>query len=137
MEWADLLAFIQEKDPAYLRTVRGISRAEITDVETMYAITLPKIYVDFVGTMGASFGAFEPFGATQICEFPALVQELPSESYPQDRLFKVWRTNPGVLEHEECLASPDPVLSRFARELDESFQFIDLLETRQHFIQGD
>lgn len=89
MEWADLLAFIQKKEPTYLQTVRGIPRTEITRIETTYSIILPKIYVDFVETMGASFGAFEPFGGTQICEFPALVRELPSESYPQDRFFKV------------------------------------------------
>jgi len=44
----------------------------------------------------------------------------------EDRLARVWRTNPGVLSHEQCLRSEDPVLSAFARELDESFQIIDL-----------
>jgi cell wall assembly regulator SMI1 len=44
----------------------------------------------------------------------------------EDRLAHVWRTNPGVLSHEQCLLSEDPVLSAFANELDESFQIIDL-----------
>ena len=44
----------------------------------------------------------------------------------EDRLFEVWRRNPGVLSHADCLASGDQALSEFARELDESFQFIDL-----------
>ena len=44
----------------------------------------------------------------------------------EDRLARVWRTNPGVLSHERCLLSEDPILSVFARELDESFQIIDL-----------
>jgi SMI1 / KNR4 family (SUKH-1) len=44
----------------------------------------------------------------------------------EDRLAQVWRTNPGVLSHEQCLGSEDPVLSAFASELDESFQIIDL-----------
>jgi len=44
----------------------------------------------------------------------------------EDRLAHVWRTNPGVLSHEQCLLSEDPVLSAFAGELDESFQTIDL-----------
>jgi hypothetical protein len=44
----------------------------------------------------------------------------------EDRLAHVWRTNPGVLSHEQCLRSDDPVLSAFARELDDSFQVIDL-----------
>ena len=44
----------------------------------------------------------------------------------EDRLAHVWQTNPGVLSHEQCLRSGDPILSAFARELDESFQIIDL-----------
>jgi hypothetical protein len=44
----------------------------------------------------------------------------------EDRLAHVWRTNPRVLSHEQCLQSEDPILSAFARELDESFQIIDL-----------
>lgn len=43
-----------------------------------------------------------------------------------DRLAHVWQTNPGVLSCEQCLRSEDPVLTDFARELDESFQIIDL-----------
>jgi hypothetical protein len=44
----------------------------------------------------------------------------------KDRLARVWRTNPGVHSREQCLRSEDPILSAFARELDESFQIIDL-----------
>ena len=44
----------------------------------------------------------------------------------EDRPSRVWQTNPGVLSYEQCLHSDDPILSAFARELDESFQFIDL-----------
>src|SRR5215204_7067 len=44
----------------------------------------------------------------------------------EDRLAHVWQTTPGVLSHEQCLRSGDPILSAFARELDESFQIIDL-----------
>ena len=44
----------------------------------------------------------------------------------EDRLAHVWRTNPGVLSYEQCLESEDPILSAFARELDHSFQIIDL-----------
>ncbi|HKH58723.1 MAG TPA: hypothetical protein VKA20_09320, partial [Rubrobacter sp.] len=44
----------------------------------------------------------------------------------EDRLAHVWQTNPGVLSQEQCLRSEDPILSAFARELDESFQIIDL-----------
>ena len=44
----------------------------------------------------------------------------------EDRPARVWRTNPGVLSYEQCLRSEDPILSAFARELDDSFQVIDL-----------
>ena len=44
----------------------------------------------------------------------------------EDRLARVWRTNPGVLSYEQCLRSDDPTLSAFARELDESYEVIDL-----------
>src|SRR5215217_3565066 len=48
----------------------------------------------------------------------------------EDRLANVWQTNPGVLSYEHCLRSEDPILSAFARELDESFQIIDLRRAR-------
>jgi hypothetical protein len=44
----------------------------------------------------------------------------------EDRIAQVWQTNPGVLSYEQCRESDDPILSAFARELDESFQIIDL-----------
>jgi hypothetical protein len=44
----------------------------------------------------------------------------------EDRLARVWQTNPGVLSYEQCLQSEDPVLSTFTRELDDSFQIVDL-----------
>jgi hypothetical protein len=44
----------------------------------------------------------------------------------EDRLARVWQTNPGVLSYEQCLQSDDQILSAFARELDDSFQIIDL-----------
>jgi cell wall assembly regulator SMI1 len=44
----------------------------------------------------------------------------------EDRLANIWQMNPGVLSYEQCLRSGDPILSAFARELDERFQIIDL-----------
>ena len=44
----------------------------------------------------------------------------------EDRLAQVWSMNPGVLSYEECLQSDDPILSAFARELDDSFRIVDL-----------
>jgi SMI1 / KNR4 family (SUKH-1) len=51
----------------------------------------------------------------------------------EDRPSRVWRTNPAVSPYEQCLHSEDPILSEFARELDESFQVIDL----RHAKPGD
>lgn len=44
----------------------------------------------------------------------------------EDRLFNVWRSNPGVLTRSQALNSPDTSLRAFASELPEPFQFIDL-----------
>jgi hypothetical protein len=48
----------------------------------------------------------------------------------EDRPARVWRTNPGVLSYEHCLRSEDPVLSAFARELDDTFRVVDLRSAR-------
>jgi SMI1 / KNR4 family (SUKH-1) len=48
----------------------------------------------------------------------------------EDRLARVWQTNPGVLSYEQCLQSEDPVLSAFTRELDDSFQIVDLRQAK-------
>lgn len=48
----------------------------------------------------------------------------------EDRPARVWRTNPGVLSYEQCLRSEDPVLSAFARELDDTFRVVDLRDAR-------
>jgi hypothetical protein len=39
---------------------------------------------------------------------------------------RIWRENPGVLEHADCLTSEDGVLRSFAQSLGPTFQFIDL-----------
>ena len=43
-----------------------------------------------------------------------------------DRLFEVWRRNPGVIERQAAVTSSDPDLQAFANQLGENFQFIDL-----------
>jgi hypothetical protein len=44
----------------------------------------------------------------------------------EDRLFDVWRKNPGVVDQPTASASLDATLSGFARGLREDFQVIDL-----------
>ncbi|MBL8219663.1 MAG: SMI1/KNR4 family protein [Bryobacterales bacterium] len=48
------------------------------------------------------------------------------EDVHEDRLFEVWRRNPGVIPHASALASPDPDIQTFALDLDPSFELIDL-----------
>jgi len=43
----------------------------------------------------------------------------------EDRLFNVWRKNPGTLDHASALGGDDD-LRAFAAELDERFAFVDL-----------
>jgi hypothetical protein len=51
----------------------------------------------------------------------------------EDRLFEVWRRNPGVKTHAACLASGDQVLAAFARECGPKFEFIDMREAAVGF----
>lgn len=44
----------------------------------------------------------------------------------EDRLFNVWRKNPGVKAQAECVNSPDAVVAAFARELEPGYQIIDM-----------
>lgn len=50
----------------------------------------------------------------------------PVDDVREDRLFDVWRKNPGVREREECLRAEDAELAAFARELDDTWQIIDM-----------
>lgn len=44
----------------------------------------------------------------------------------EDRLFDVWRENPGVLAHADALTSGDQALADFAATLDDDFEIVDL-----------
>jgi len=44
----------------------------------------------------------------------------------EDRLFDVWRKNPGVIPHATALVSPDAEIRSFAAGLDSCFALIDL-----------
>ena len=46
------------------------------------------------------------------------------EKVRNDQLYNIWRTNPGVLTHNYCMASSDKELRSFAGALDSTFQFI-------------
>lgn len=44
----------------------------------------------------------------------------------EDRLFDVWGSNPGVIDHAAALASGDEALRDFAAKLDDRFAIVDL-----------
>ncbi|MGO9567360.1 MAG: SMI1/KNR4 family protein [Desulfomonilaceae bacterium] len=44
----------------------------------------------------------------------------------EDRLFNVWRKNPGVMSYDECIKSTNAQLKSFATQLEPSFQIIDM-----------
>ena len=44
----------------------------------------------------------------------------------EDRIREVWRTNPNVLTHHDCVESTDSVLQEFAASLDPSYGIVDL-----------
>lgn len=48
------------------------------------------------------------------------------ESIREDRLFEVWRKNPGVISHADALASPDTEIRNFASGLEASSEIVDL-----------
>lgn len=48
----------------------------------------------------------------------------------EDRLFDVWRKNPGSIPHAEALVSPDEAIRAFAASLDERFVLVDLRGAR-------
>lgn len=98
MAWVELKALMRARDPGYLSTVKGISREDISLCEKGCGIVLPSLYIDFLRTMGTDTGRFRPFGATQVCNFYALIEQLPAENYPGNRFFKVaFDNDPGAI----------------------------------------
>jgi hypothetical protein len=96
--WAELKELMRVRDPEYLSTVRGVSREEISLCEKGCGIVLPSLYVEFLMTMGAGHGRFFPFGATQVCNFYALIEQLPAEDYPGQKYFKIaFENDPGEI----------------------------------------
>ena len=48
----------------------------------------------------------------------------------EDRLFDVWRKNPGVIDHATALQSSDAAIRAFALQLPNHFQIVDLRNVR-------
>jgi hypothetical protein len=95
IDWARVVDFIAQRDPALAASFVGVDRQRIAAVESQFGITLPSAYVDFLLTMGENSGTLEPFGESRGHAFSELLEELPSQGYPPTRLFKFsFESNP-------------------------------------------
>ena len=44
----------------------------------------------------------------------------------EELLMNIWKNNPGIMTHAQCLNSEDADIKEFAKSLDENYLFIDL-----------
>lgn len=51
----------------------------------------------------------------------------------EDKIYRVWNTNPNVLTREACLASGDIILRTFAAGLEQGYEIIDLRSCKAGF----
>lgn len=89
MRWADLRGFIDARAPTYWGSTKGVPRDEIAAIEDARHVSLPRIYVDFLGAMGVDAGDLCPFGPSQGHDIHRLRGEPEERPYPRDRYFKV------------------------------------------------
>jgi hypothetical protein len=87
--WSQVIDFIVRKDATIASSFVGVAQSEIDAVQARYRITLPRIYVEFLRSMGESSGALQAFGTTYVHAFSALLAQLPAEDYPGERFFRV------------------------------------------------
>src|SRR5262245_34315257 len=89
VDWRVLIEYIERKGPGLVKAFRGAALRDIKACEAEYRIALPSLYVDFLLTMGEKSGPIRPFGPTHVHSFSELLDLLPPEDYPADRLFRV------------------------------------------------
>lgn len=92
--WPSLVALIDARRPDFLAKAEGVERAELARWEARFGLTLPRIYVDLMRTMGRSSGAFNPLGAYEhrldpLAEQWAWLAEEEPAPYPRDQFFLV------------------------------------------------
>lgn len=92
--WQSLVALIGARRPGLLATAEGVERAELARWEARFGLTLPRIYVDLMRTMGRSSGEFNPLGAYEhglepLAEQWAWMAEEELAPYPLDQYFLV------------------------------------------------
>lgn len=89
--WPFVLAFIQQRDPAFLSQVEGVSDNVIFAMAAKYGVMLPACYVEFLQKMGANSNGYFPFGATHAHSFNMLTEHPGDDDEsapPANRFFR-------------------------------------------------
>jgi hypothetical protein len=89
MNWESLTAFIVAEDPAFASRLRGVPPEDLDRVEQELGVRLPMDYRQFAAIMGRETAGFYLFGPGENQNFADLVADLPTDSYPADRYFKI------------------------------------------------
>ncbi|WAS96051.1 SMI1/KNR4 family protein [Nannocystis punicea] len=92
--WPSLVALIGARRPGFLASAEGVERAELARWEARFGLTLPRVYVDLMRTMGRSSGDFNPLGPYEhrldpLAEQWAWMAEEEPAPYPRDQYFLV------------------------------------------------
>ncbi len=107
-DFQQVMDYINNRQPGFLQTIKGVPRQELEAWQNRYSVNLPSIYLDFMTAMGHSSGPFRPLGAYNhnFEELASQVDWLYSddcpyrEDYPQDRYFLIG------YEADESMISP-------------------------------
>lgn len=104
-DFQQVLDYINNRQPGFLQTVKGVPRQELEAWQNSYSVQLPSIYLDFMTAMGHSSGAYRPlewYGhnfekmASQVARLYSADCPYPKD-FDQHRYFQIgYRTDEGV-----------------------------------------
>lgn len=86
-----IIEFIDARLPGFASAIRGASTEAIAQLQARTSKPLPRLYVDFLSTMGEDSSAFPAF-PRYLWSAPALLDCWPGDefvSYDRDRYFKI------------------------------------------------
>lgn len=89
MDWNALSAFVRAEAPDFAASLQGVAPEAVERVEQESGVRLPLNYRQFVTTMGIEAAGFYLFGPGHSQKFNELAAELPAETYPGHRYFKI------------------------------------------------
>ena len=102
----------EDRDVVELELQPGLSAQDLARFESKLPCAVPPSVRELF--LKELFKLSEP-------PFASLVDDVH-----EDRLFDVWRANPGVKSYEECIGSGDDDLKTFAEELGPKFRVVDM-----------